>query len=293
MRLVYLNGEFVPESEAKISVFDRGFLYGDGIFETIRAYNGRLFRLGRHMERLRRSAELIALSLTHGPGYFAAIAEETLKVNRLINATVRLSVSRGRGAPGLSPAKCGRPTVICSAREVQEGLKAKQEAGVGAVLVNTRRTPRECLDSRAKTFNFLNNIMARIEADTAGAFEGIMLNGAGQVTEGTVSNVFFCRAGALCTPSVETGILPGIARETVLEIASNMGVEKVEGYFTAEDLSCAGEIFLTNSNWEVMPVVLLDGRAVGAGAPGTITARLARGYRSLVGEFCGVGPLTY
>lgn len=284
MRLVYLNGEFVPETEAKISVFDRGFLYGDGIFETIRAYNGRPFQLDRHLERLHRSAEIIALRLPHGPGRFAAIVEETLQANGLLDATVRLSVSRGQGPPGLSPELCGKPTVVCTARDVQEGIKSKQEAGVRAVFVSTRRTPPQCLDCRAKTFNFLNNLLARIEADAAGAFEGIMLNSSGQVTEGTVSNVFFCGGGTLYTPSVEAGVLPGIARETVLEVASSMSIEKAEGFFTAADLYAAEEIFLTNSNWEVMPVVELDGRAVGTGTPGAVTARLAQGYRELVNE---------
>lgn len=284
MRLVYLNGKFVPETEAKISVFDRGFLYGDGIFETIRAYNGRPFRLDRHIERLCRSAEIIALRLPHGPGRFAAIVQETLQANGLLNASVRLSVSRGQGPPGLSPALCARPTVVCTARDVPEGIKSKQEAGVRAVFVSTRRTPPQCLDSRAKTFNFLNNLMARIEADAACAFEGIMLNVSGQVAEGTVSNVFFCHGGKLCTPSAEAGVLPGIARETVLEVASSMSIEKLEGFFTAADLYAAEEIFLTNSNWEVMPVVELDGRAVGAGAPGAVTVRLSLGYRKLVNE---------
>lgn len=282
MGFVYLNGEFVPEHEAKISVFDRGFLYGDGIFETVRAYDGTVFRLQRHIERLFSSAEILSLSLPHGPEQFYNIVRETLQVNGLSNASVRLSVTRGICPVGISTANCSQPTVLCAGREIPDGQDDKQKSGVQAVIVQTRRTPTECLDSRAKTFNFLNNIMARIEADTVGAFEGIMLSPDGKLTEGTVSNVFFCHRGVLCTPSLNAGILPGIARETVLEIGISLGLQIREGIFEPGELLAAGEIFLTNSNWEVMPVVNLNGQAVGVGAPGEITAALAAGYAALV-----------
>ena len=287
MRFVYLNGEFIPENEAKISVFDRGFLYGDGIFETVRAYDGAVFRLDRHIERLFSSAEILSLTLPHSPERFCGIVQETLRLNGLSNAVVRLSVTRGAGAGGISTVHCPRPTVLCSAREIPAGQDMKQKGGVQAVIVKTRRTPPECLDSRAKTFNFLNNIMAKIEADGTGAFEGIMLTTDGKLAEGTVSNVFFCRRGELFTPSVNTGILSGIARETVLEIAAGLGLKPREGLFDPGELRAAGEIFLTNSNWEVLPVVGLDGQAVGAGAPGEITSALAAGYTALTRKESG------
>ncbi|MCL6639071.1 MAG: aminotransferase class IV [Firmicutes bacterium] len=282
MRLVYLNGDFVPEAEAKVSVFDRGFLYGDGIFETVRSYGGKIFRLKRHIERLFTSANILSISLPHDAGQFCEIVKETLRRNHLNDASLRLSVSRGPGAPGLSPAGSGPPTVLCTARELPPGLPQLQKSGVRAVVVQTRRTPPPCLDSRAKTFNFLNNIVARLEVDAAGAFEGIMLNTAGKVAEGTVSNVFFYSGGVLYTPSPDAGILPGIARETVLEAAAWKGVRAGEGLFGPEDLFAAGEVFLTNSNWEVLPVVQLDGMTVGKGVPGPATTALAAAYNELV-----------
>lgn len=282
--LVYLNGEFMPEDQASVSVFDHGFLYGDGVFETMRAYGGKVFMLNEHLDRLFRSAGIISLAVPASKGELGEAVRQTVKKNNLSGAYIRLSVSRGPGPIGLDPRNCPRPTVICMARELPGNLDELRRQGVRAVIVRTRRIPPEALDPAAKTFNFLNCIVAKVEANKAGAMEGIMLNTRGEVAEGTVSNVFMVRKGALVTPSPEAGILRGITRNVVLFLAAGMGIEIKEGTFGPEQLFAAEEVFLTNSSWEIMPVVELDGKLVGGGVPGPAAHMLSREYSSFVAK---------
>lgn len=279
---VYLNGKFVPESEAVVSVFDHGYLYGDGIFETMRVYGGKVFMLEEHLRRLFRSAGIVSLNVPAGPGELAEVVRETVRLNNLPEASVRLSISRGPGPLGIDPRGCATPTVLCLARELPDTLAGLRRQGVKAVITRTRRVPPEALDPAAKTANFLNCILAKVEANSAGAFEGIMLNTRGEVAEGTVSNVFYVKNGALFTPSPEAGILRGITRDLVLRLARDLGVEAEESLFGQEELLRADEVFLTNSTWEVLPVVELDGRPVGGGGPGPLAGMLLREYGSFV-----------
>ncbi|MCL6636050.1 MAG: branched-chain-amino-acid transaminase [Peptococcaceae bacterium] len=281
-RLVYLNGAYVPENEAFVSVFDHGFLYGDGVFETMRAYGGQVFKLAEHLARLHRSAAAIFLEIPLAPGELAEVVRETVRRNGLAEAYVRLSVSRGPGPVGIDPRRCTSPTVVCLAGEVPGDLERLRRQGVRAVITRTRRVPAESLDPAAKTCNFLNGIVAKIEASRAGAFEGIMLNTRGEVAEGTVSNVFICRKGALLTPAAAAGILRGITRDTVLALARDIGLQAEEALFGPSELFGAEEVFLTNSSWEVMPVTELDGRPVGGGVPGPVAGLLRQEYRRLV-----------
>ncbi|RJQ27373.1 MAG: branched-chain-amino-acid transaminase [Peptococcaceae bacterium] len=281
---VYLNGDYVPAEDAKVSVFDHGFLYGDGVFETMRAYVGRVFMLTEHLERLYRSAAIISLVIPYRIEELAAAVEGTIQRNNLPGAYIRLSVSRGAGPLGIDPLNCAGPTVVCTARALAGHPEVLYSRGVQAVTVCTRRIPVEALDPSAKTFNFLNNIMAKIEANAAGAYEGIMLNSSGQVAEGTVSNLFLLRRGVLLTPAPEAGILPGITRNTVLELAGGMGIRAVETLFGPGELYAAEEMFLTNSSWELLPVVTVDGFPVGSGRPGPVTGLLLDAYRKLVAE---------
>lgn len=282
--LVYLNGDFVPAREAVVSVFDHGFLYGDGIFETMRAYGGRVFQLEEHLERLLQSARILSLSMPLSPADLAGVVRETLRRNNLSEAYLRLSISRGPGPIGLDPRNCPAPTVLCVAREQPGHLEELRQRGVKAMVPRTRRTPPEALDPAAKTCNFLNGIVAKIEANQAGAFEAILLNTRGEVAEGTVSNVFIYRQGTLLTPAAAAGILRGITRDTVLELARSLGLRTEEALFRAEDLYRAEEMFLTNSSWELLPVIELDGRPVGSGFPGAVTRSLWESFRRHVAE---------
>ncbi|RJQ32505.1 MAG: branched-chain-amino-acid transaminase [Peptococcaceae bacterium] len=281
---VYLNGDYVPAENAKVSVFDHGFLYGDGVFETMRAYGRRVFMLAEHLERLYRSAAIISLVIPYRIEELAAAVEGTIQRNNLSGAYIRLSISRGVGPLGIDPLSCTGPTVVCMARALAGYPAELYSQGVRAVTVRTRRTPAEALDPAAKTFNFLNNIMAKIEANAAGAYEGIMLNSSGYVAEGTVSNLFLLRRGALLTPAPEAGILPGITRNVVLELAVGQGLKVVETLFGPDELYAAEEMFLTNSSWELLPVVTVDGFPIGGGRPGPVTGLLLDAYRKMVAE---------
>lgn len=279
---VFFNGKFVPEEEAAVSVFDHGFLYGDGIFETMRSYGGRVFKLAEHLERLFRSAEIISLKIPASSGELAEVVRGTVQRNNLPDAYIRLSISRGPGPIGIDPRNCSSPTVLCMARELPGSLDDLRRRGVKAIITRTRRIPAESLDPAAKTFNFLNCIVAKVEANNAGAFEGIMLNTLGEVAEGTVSNIFICRNGALITPAREAGILRGITRDTVLELATALDMRVEESRFGPGGLLKAEEVFLTNSSWEVLPVIELDGHPVGGGAPGPMTGLLQEEYQRFV-----------
>jgi branched-chain amino acid aminotransferase len=278
---VFLNGAIVPESEAKISVYDHGFLYGDGIYETMRSYEGVVFMLDRHLERLRRSASLIKLGLPEDAHLKAAVLQ-ALRANKLDDAYLRITVSRGKGPIGLDPGLCGEPTLIVFAEQFRPYPESLYREGVKLIIAGTRRNLVAAIDPKIKSLNFLNNILAKIEAKEKGAYEAVMLNGEGFITEGTVSNIFFVAGGALCTPSAESGILDGITRELVIGLALREGIEVREGKFRPEELLGASESFFTNTTSEVMPVSAVGEKKYRVGE---ITKRLRQRYRDYVEEY--------
>ncbi len=289
--LVYLDGHFVPEEEARISVFDHGFLYGDGIYETMRAYGGQIFLLDKHLARLRRSARAIALGLPLPAPKIAEALYETLYVNKLREAYVRLHVSRGPGEIGLDPALCPAPSLVILVRPFKDYPAERFERGVSVAIVKTRRNHPLALPPAVKSTNFINNILDKIESLKAHAYEGIMLNYQGCVAEGTVSNIFMVKRGILYTPSLETGILDGITRSFVLRLARKKRIIAREVQLAPQRLLAADECFLTNTTVEILPVTKIDKKPVGTGRPGPVTGLLRRAYRSEVGA-CSPTPGT-
>lgn len=273
---IFLNDGIVPEHEAMVSVFDHGFLYGDGVYETMRAYDGIVFMLDRHIERLARSASLIQLTVPSPETIRHAVCE-TIRANGLKSAYVRVTVSRGKGPIGLDPALCPRPTLVVIAEDFREYPLQYYNEGVKFIIAKTRRNLREALDPRIKSLNFLNNILAKIEAKERGAYEALMLNADGFIAEGTVCNIFFVKDHILCTPSVDSGVLDGITRELVIDLARETGIQVMEGDFLPKDLFIASEVFFTNTTSEVMPVAQVEDVIYPVGA-------LARRLRMLYGD---------
>ena len=257
---IYLNDRVVAASEARVSVLDHGFLYGDGVYETMRVYSGVVFMMEEHISRLRNSASLIELKLPKSPRQIKLAIFETLEACGHKDAYLRITVSRGEVPIGLDPELCSRPTFLVFADKLKPSPRDYYEKGMALALVNTRRNLREALDPQIKSLNFLNNIMAKIEAKKAGAHEALMLNHAGHLAEGTTSNIFFVAGGALCTPSDACGILRGITRDVVLSIARRLDMKVVEGEFKEEDIFGASEAFITSTIMEVVPVARLIGR---------------------------------
>jgi branched-chain amino acid aminotransferase len=280
--LVYLNGHFVPREDANVSVYDHGFLYGDGIYETMRAYGGRIFLLTRHLSRLKRSADALALSLPLPVETIGEALKESLTVNKLREAYVRIQVSRGTGEIGLDPALCPAPSLVIMVKPFKDYPAELFENGVAVAVVATRRNHPLALDPAIKSTNFLNNILAKIESLKAGAYEGIMLNWKGYVAEGTISNIFSVKKGVLHTPHLDTGILDGITRDLVLFLAKKNGIRTRETMLRPSDLYRADECFITNTTIEVMPVTSVDGKIVGSGIPGPVTRTLINAYRNEV-----------
>lgn len=273
---VYVNGNFVPPAEAVISVFDHGFLYGDGLFETMRSYNGHVFLLDQHLDRLQRSAEMLNLCVPSRTEIARAL-RKTVELNGP-NLYIRLTISRGPGPVGIDPGLCAKPTVVITAKEVKYNERLYSE-GAAAVFVKTLRNLAGATMPDVKSLNFLNNILARQEVIAAGVDEGFMLNYLGQVTEGTVSNVFVVRGGCLLTPGPEAGLLEGITRRKILELAESSGISCKEQTLYKEDFKEADEVFYTNSGSEVVPVTTLDRRPVGSGHVGQVAADLLNKYR--------------
>jgi len=271
---VYLNGDFVNQADAKVSVFDHGFLYGDGIFEGIRLYSGNVFKLDEHLERLEFSARAIMMDL---PWTRAAIVDavcETCRVNGLTNGYIRVVVTRGVGSLGLSPKSCAQPQLIIIADQLQLYPKEFYTEGLKVITVATRRLSPAALPPMIKSLNYLNNILAKIEAGNLGYVEAFMLNEQGYVAECTGDNVFIVQHGKVFTPPVNAGSLTGITRGAVMDIVKELGLELVETDLTRYDLWVARECFLTGTAAEVVPVVEIDGRRVGDGLPGQITKRV-------------------
>ena len=275
---IFLNDRIVPEHEAVVSVFDHGFLYGDGIYETMRAYDGKVFMLGRHIERLGRSAGLIRLQIPEARVITDAVYS-ALQANGLESAYIRVSVSRGKGPVGLDPALCPLPTFVVIAEEFKGHPDELYAKGVKLIIARTRRNLVAALDPKIKSLNFLNNILAKIEAKERNAYEAIMLNADGFIAEGTVCNIFFVRDGVLCTPSVEVGVLDGITRELVIRLAEENGVPVEEGRYLPADIFRAAEVFFTNTTSEIMPVAQIEDTMYEIGA---VTGALRRSYREYV-----------
>ena len=280
--LIYLDGHFVAKEHALVSVFDHGFMYGDGIYETMRAYGGRLFLLKKHLARLRRSADAITLKLPLPINKISDALIESLNVNKLREAYVRLHISRGPGEIGLDPALCPAPTMVIVAKPFHDYPTEYYERGVAVAVVKTRRNHPLALPPSVKGTNFLNNILAKIEAVKARAFEGIMLNWEGHVAEGTISNIFTVKNRVLYTPRLATGILEGVTRDLVLRLAKKKKIPVRETLLSPGSLYAADECFITNTTMEIMPVTKIDKKAVGNGRPGLVTATLLQAYKKEV-----------
>jgi branched-chain amino acid aminotransferase len=280
--LVYVNGHFLPKDEARVSVFDHGFLYGDGIYETLRSYQGKIFLLNKHLARLKHSAEAVSLSLPLSLEKIGDALREALAVNKLRDAYLRIQISRGAGDIGLDPALCPAPTIIIIAKPFKDYPREHYEKGVAVAVVQTRRNHPLSLSPSIKSTNFLNNILAKIESLRAGAYEGIMLNWKGEVAEGTISNIFIVKKGILTTPNLETGILEGVTRDLVLHLARKSDIPVTEAPLIPKDVFRADECFITNTTLEIMPVATVDGAPIGDGGPGTVTRKLMQAYKEEV-----------
>lgn len=280
-RIIFMNGKLVPENEAFISVFDHGYLYGDGVFEGIRAYNGRVFKLEDHVKRLYESAHSIMLPILYSEQEMIKAVVDTVNANELSDAYIRLVVSRGVGDLGMDPRKCKESQVVIIADKILLFPEKLYREGLTVVTVATRRNVADALDPKIKSLNYLNNIHAKIEANRAGVLEALMMNSQGFICEGTGDNIFIYRKGRLITPPVYLGILEGITRETVIELAAKEGIQVAEEPFTRHDLYVADECFLTGTAAEVIPVIEVDMRIIGSGKPGPITRRLMEKFREL------------
>ena len=281
---IYIDGKFLPEAEAKISVFDHGLLYGDGVFEGIRFYNGRVFRLEEHLERLWDSARSICLEIPMTSREMTDALLETIRQNGLREGYIRLIVTRGVGNLGLNPAQCKSPSVIIIVATITLYPREVYENGLTVVTCATRRTNPGALNPAVKSLNYLNNVMARIEANLAGADEALMLNDAGNVAECTADNVFIIKRGQIFTPPITAGALRGITRSVVFDIAAELGLKISETEITRHDVFIADECFLTGTAAELIPVIKVDGRTIGTGKPGPITARMIERFRELTRE---------
>jgi branched-chain amino acid aminotransferase len=278
---IWIDGTFYPKEDAKISVFDHGLLYGDGVFEGIRAYNGRIFRLSQHIDRLYASARAIALQIWLTKAEMTAMCEECIRVNELRDAYIRLVVTRGVGDLGLDPRKCAKAGIICIADTIALFPAALYERGLVMMTAATPVHHREGVSPRIKSLNYLAHILAKIEAIAAGADEALMLEAGGGVAEGVGENVFALHGKVLLTPPAHAGILRGITRDAVWEIASAAGYQIREESLTRYDLYTADEVFLTGTAAEIVGVVKLDGRVIGTGVVGPVTRELAANFKQL------------
>jgi branched-chain amino acid aminotransferase len=278
---IYIDGKYLDEKDAKISVFDHGLLYGDGIFEGIRAYNGRVFKLKEHIDRLFYSAKalLLTIPLSHADMMEAVV--DTCRRNKIRDGYIRLVVTRGVGGLGLNPNRCKKPSVIIIADKIQLYPVEMYERGLEIITVPTVRNLHSALNPAIKSLNYLNNILAKIEANNGGCEEAIMLNAEGYVSECTGDNVFIIKAGQMFTPPLSAGALYGITRSVVMDMAREGSIAVSEPNLTRYDLFNADECFLTGTGAELIPVVKIDGRVVGTGRPGPITKSLVAKYKAL------------
>ena len=279
---VYINGKFFAKEDAKVSVYDHGLLYGDGIFEGIRCYSGKVFRMEEHLERLYQSARAIMLEIPITPEKLAADVYETLKLNNFVDAYIRLVVTRGAGSLGLDPFKTSDPQVIIITDKIALYPAEYYEKGLELITASTIRNHPAALSPRIKSLNYLNNIMAKMEGLQAGCVEALMLNHKGELAECTGDNIFLVRDGRLLTPPIDAGILEGITRNAVIELAAQMGIACDQIPLTRHDVFIADECFLTGTAAEVIPVVKLDKRPIGGGSVGPVTQQLSAAFKKLV-----------
>lgn len=279
---IYLDGKFVDEADAKVSVFDHGLLYGDGIFEGIRLYGGNIFRLDEHLERLEYSAKAIMLSLPLNRQEMSDAICETCRQNKLMDGYIRLVITRGVGDLGLAPWLCAKPSLFIIASKISLYPQEHYDNGLAIVTVPTRRINPAALPPTVKSLNYLNNILGKIEAKQFGALEAIMLNDQGYIAECTADNVFIVHKNVIITPAASQGALKGITRGTIFDIAQELGLTLREADMTRYDVWVADECFLTGSGAEVIPVTKLDGRVIGHGKPGSVTQNVLASFRRRV-----------
>jgi branched-chain amino acid aminotransferase len=279
---IYLNGEFVSKEDAKISVYDHGFLYGDGIFEGIRIYNGNIFKCKEHLERLYDSAKSIMLEIPLNYQEMQDVLIEAVKRNELRSGYIRLVVSRGNGNLGLDPRRCPQPNVLIIVEQLAIYPEEAYINGLKTVSVSTRRNIPEALNPKIKSLNYLNNILVKIQANLAGVGEAIMLNSQGYVAEGSSDNIFIVKHGVLYTPPSYCGALEGITRGAIIEICEKVGYKVKEQPFTLHDVYVADEVFFTGTAAEVIAVREVDGRVIGEGKAGPITTHLLQEFRTIV-----------
>ncbi len=275
---IYVNGEFVDRDRAVVSVYDHGFLYGDGIFEGIRAYGGCIFASREHLERLYYSAKTLMIDMPVTIDEMEKIVADTLVINGLEDAYIRLVVSRGSGDLGLDPRKCSRPTLVVIADKIKLYPEEFYQKGLEVVTASVRRMPVDSFNGKVKSLNYLNNIMARIEANNAGVGEAIMLNHDGYVVECSADNIFIVKDKKIYTPAPHLGLLKGITRDTIIKLARENGITVNETIFTTHDIYNADEVFLTGTGAEVVAVVRADKRIIGNGMPGPLTLSLRESY---------------
>jgi branched-chain amino acid aminotransferase len=283
-RQIYIAGKFVPQEDAKISVFDHGLLYGDGVFEGLRAYGGKVFRLQEHVARLYESAKAIWLTIPITPEQMSEAVNESVRINKIADGYIRLVVTRGAGTLGLDPNRCSNPQVIIIADAISLYPQELYEKGLEIVTVSVQRVHPAALNPRIKSLNYLNNILAKIEGLQAGCIEALMLNHKGEVAECTGDNIFIVRRGELWTPPLEAGILEGVTRNAVIELARAAGIAVHESPMTKHDVYIAEECFLTGTAAEIIPVVKVDSRTIGTGKPGPVTRDLEKRFKQLTKE---------
>ncbi len=282
--LVNINGRLVPKEQATVSVYDHGLLYGDGVFEGMRSYSGKVFQLERHLDRLWESACAIALEIPTTKEALADEVRKTLETNELTDAYIRLLVTRGSGSLGLDPNRCSNPQIVIITDKIALYPAEFYRDGLDLITAATIRNHPAALSPRIKSLNYLNNIMAKLEGLRAGCVEALMLNHKGEVAECTGDNIFIVRHGRLMTPPIDAGILEGITRNAVIELAKQLNIPVSESPMTRHDVMIADECFLTGSAAEVIPVVRLDGRTIGSGKPGPFTQQLSKAFHALVRE---------
>ena len=282
--LVYIDGELVPKSQAKISVFDHGFLYGDGVFESILVTNGVAFKLKEHIDRLYDSAKAICLDIPMSKEEMIKTVADVVRANGFKDAYIRLIVTRGVGDLGLDPRKCRRPTIVIIVDKIKLYEEEALSKGLTAIISSVRRDRVDATTHEVKSMNYLNNILAKLEANAVGADEAIMLDDRGFVSEGTADNIFIVKNGVIYTPPRTCGILPGITRARVMKLAEELGYKVVEKDITPVELLTADEVFLTGTAASIVPVTKIAGRVVGDGKPGPITEKLMERFKRILGD---------
>ena len=281
---VWLNGEFVDKENATINVFDHAVLYGDGIFEGIRVYGGKIFKCAEHLDRLFGSAEYIRLDIPYTKAQLTDAMNEAVRVNNRVDAYIRLVVTRGVGDLGVNPFVCAKPSTFIIVDSIALYCEQMYEQGLPVIIAKTRRTSPSMLSPSAKTLNYLNNTVAKIEAVDAGVSEAIMLNTDGYVAECTGDNIFFVKDGKVFTPPREAGMLMGITRQVVLDLAAELGIEAIEQLFGREFVFEADECFLTGTGAEIIAVTKIDDKIIGNGSAGPITKKLLAAFRELISK---------